>query len=67
MKNRQLINFFCKWYFEFRNSYNDLIKTSNFPKYMKEKHRKNVLLCNGDGLAAEAGLILLLRPAAPVL
>ena len=34
---------------------------------MKEKHRKNVLLCNGDGLAAEAGLIRLLRPAAPVL
>lgn len=25
------------------------------------------LLCNGDGLAAEAGLIRLLRPAAPVL
>ena len=66
MKNRLLINLFCKWYFEFRNSYNDL-KPQIFQKYMKEIHQKNALLCNGDGLAAEAGLILLLRPAAPVL
>ena len=35
--------------------------------FFEKKARENVLLCNGDGLAAEAGLIRLLRPAAPVL